>query len=65
MFCPLGAMKQGVQQKMLLHVTLFCWRLFHGEIFTLYLQDPLMLFNFCGVWGRGLGARTKLLGVSN
>ena len=24
-----------------------------------------MLLNFCGDWERGLGARTKLLGVSN
>ena len=29
------------------------------------IYGALMLLNFCGDWGRGLGARTKLLGVSN
>ena len=29
------------------------------------IYRALMLLNFCGDWGRGLGARTKLLGVSN
>ena len=31
----------------------------------LSVYGVLMLLNFCGDWGRGLGARTKLLGVSN
>ena len=29
------------------------------------IYGALMLLNFCRSWGRGLGARTKLLGVSN
>ena len=29
------------------------------------IYGALMLLNFCGDWGRGLRARTKLLGVSN
>ena len=34
-----------------------------GMVTSIY--GALMLLNFCGDWGRGLGARTKLLGVSN
>ena len=32
-----------------------------GMVTSIY--EALMLLNFCGDWGRGLGARTKLLGV--
>ena len=32
---------------------------------VLFIYGELVLLNFCGDWGRGLGARTKLLGVSN
>ena len=125
MFCPLGAMKLGVQQKKLLHLiqpsqdppyiyffliqglrvsvemgtksekVCMCvcvyvcvcvcvcvcdafllasispyiskvrshfWLKF-GMVTSIY--GALMLLNFCGDWGRGLGARTKPLGVSN
>ena len=114
MFCPLGAMKLGVQQKKLLHLiqpsqdpTYIYFFLIQGlrvrvemgtksekvccvcvcDAFLLASISPyiskvrshfwlkfgmvtsiygaLMLFNFCGDWGRGLGARNKLLGVSN
>ena len=34
-----------------------------GMVTSIY--GALMLFNFCGDWGRGLGATTKLLKVSN
>ena len=34
-----------------------------GMVTSIY--GALMLLNFCGDWGRGLGARTKHLGVSN
>ena len=34
-----------------------------GMVTSIY--EALMLLNFCGDRGRGLGARTKLLGVSN
>ena len=125
MFCPLGAMKLGVEQKKLLHLiqpsqdpthiyfffsqgsrvsvemgtksekVCMCvcvcvcmyvcvcvcdafllasispyiskvrshfWLKF-GMVTSIY--GALMLLNFCGDWGRGLGARTKLLGVLN
>ena len=125
MFCPLGAMKLGVQEKNLLHLiqpsqdpTYIYFFLIQGlrvrvemgtksekvcmcvcmyvcvcvcvcvcDAFLLASISPyiskvrshfwlkfgvvpsiygaLMLLNFCGDWGRGLGARTKLLGVSN
>ena len=61
MFCPLGAMKLGVQEKKLL-------RLIQPS------QDPTYIYFFliqglrarvCGDWGRGLGPRTKVLRVSN
>ena len=29
------------------------------------IYEALMLLNFCGDWGRGLGARTKLFRISN
>ena len=32
---------------------------------VLSINGELMLLNFCADWGRGLGARAKLLGVSN
>ena len=116
LFCPLGAMKLGVQQKKRLHliqpsqdptyiyffliqelrvrvemgtkvkkyvcvyvcvcdafllasispyiskVQSHFWLKF-GMVTSIY--GALMLLNFCGDWGRGLGARTKLLGISN
>ena len=108
MFCPLGAMKLGVQEKKLLHLiqpsqdpTYLYFFLIQGlrvsvEMGTksekvcvcvlasispyiskvrshfwlkfgmvTSIHGALMLLNFCGDWGRGLGARTKLLGVSN
>ena len=34
-----------------------------GMVTSIY--GALMLLNFCGDWGRGLGARAKLLWVSN
>ena len=34
-----------------------------GMVTSIY--EALMLLNYCGDWGRWLGARTKLLGVSN
>ena len=42
----------------------------HNHFWLKFGMEPsiygaLMLLNFCGDWGRGLGARTKLLGVSN
>ena len=57
MFCPLGAMNLGVQQKKLLHLI---QPRPHIHIYFLS-HEALMLLNFCG----DLGARTKLLGVSN
>ena len=106
MFCPLGAMKLGVQEKKLLHLiqpsqdpTYIYFFLIQGlrvrvEMGTKSvcvcvcvlasispyiskvrshfwlkfgvvpsINGALMLLNFCEDWGRGLGARTKLLGV--
>ena len=34
-----------------------------GRVLSVY--GALMLLNLCGDWGRGLGARAKLLGVLN
>ena len=117
LFCPLGAMKLGVQQKKLPHliqpsqdptyiyffliqglrvrvemgtksekvcmcVCVYVCDAFllasispyiskvHGHFWLKFGMVPsiygaLMLLNFCGDRGRGLGARTKLLGVSN
>ena len=36
-----------------------------GPHIQIFFFGALMLLNFCGDRGRGLGARTKLLGVSN
>ena len=65
MFCPLGAMKLGVQQKKLLHLIQLSQdsTYIFGRVLSIY--GALLLLNFCGDRGRGLGARTKLLGVSN
>ena len=34
-----------------------------GMVTSIY--GAFMLLSFCGDWGRGLGARTKLFGVTN
>ena len=49
LFCPLGAMRLGVQQS-------YFWLKF--DIVTT-ICEALMLLNFCGNRGRGLGAGTK------
>ena len=70
LFCPLGAMKLGVQQKKLLHLIqpsqdpIFFWGqgsrvCVCGRVLSVY--GALMLLNFCGDWVKGLGARAKLL----
>ena len=72
LFCPLGAMKLGVQQKKLLHLiqtsqdpTYIYFspyiHKFHGHFWLKFNRVlSMMLLNFCGDRVRGLGSRTKL-----